>query len=476
MTDSSLYTKDEINTLLSNYLIELGYEGEILNILKSILVESVWLTQVSSGVVLKESNIMTATQLSSLLAVCHDNFVTVPRGNCQIIQLDNLICLKNTEIKAFTLANTIGKHKLYYMENKNYETNDTDISLKFYVAKDCVSYSNEDGLDRRLSSDNFILDIPGYNWSEDFLLYRNDQRIYNVDDVPISLHSEEEYYGNMFTKRANLVSPTVPYYIATTAPDYGIRIYSYNRFVLSDKYTFKGLVLLDNDQEDLDPNSIKNIQGFVFKDNTVDFINTDSVEPESNKTRLKLLCLSNFRDRNLISSNNALNEIVKLKLGDLFLGYKIQFINNKLLITYALKSGQYWTEAKRKEFVDEVEFNYKITEPIVFEQAPDKKVRLYLNIYYQSIINTIDIYDIINSFESKVGGEYSIDDVKAKIDKLDSIIKTEVIDNLNMRDEDKKCKLEEIRQDDEGNEYTIPCRLVFDTDYKEVNFISVRDV
>ena len=420
-------TKEEIKEELQNYLKDEGYEGEILQILKGLLGESTFLTQLASAVVLKESNIMTATEVSSHIAICHENFVKVPRGMCQRINLTNLIVVKTKSVKAFDLFTSVGSWKLYYLDDGNYEANQSGVSVRLLVAKDCVSYDNSGDLDKRLSSSGFYLDIPEDGWSEDFLLYKNNSKIYNVDDVPIELHSEDSYKGLMYTKDANKLSNIVPYYIATTAPNYGIRIYSYIKFNEQDKYSFKGLKLMSVGQGDLDPKLIKNLEGFLLKNNILTYENTPSTEAESNISVLKMLALANFRDRNLISSNYGLKQIIEFELSNIFLGFRINYIGKEIRITYILREGQSWDLNKEKQFVDKVVFNYKITEKMVFEEAKPVYVRLFIRVVYNNLINNLDIFDQISKFEEKVGGVYYLDELKSVLSKNETVSRVEIL-------------------------------------------------
>lgn len=485
---ANLNTKTEIKSILKSILEEKGYTGEILDILVDLSTETVYLTQLSASIVLREGNVQTATKLESMLAISHECFTRVFRGTCQRLEITDLQCIKTIETKAFQLLQTKSPHKIFYSEDGNFNANDTGINLTLIVGSDIESYDNEGDVDTRLYSDSHILDVPGSNWSEDFLLFRNDQKIYNVEDIPVDLQTDEKYYGNMYTKEAKRVSDIIPYYIATTAPSYGIRIYNYNSFSLADKYTFKGIKLMDANQPDLNPSQLNNIEGFVYKDSKLSIKNIASVREESSITVLKNNILSGYRDRNYISSKNGIISAIKKYLADVFLGFTVNVINNTIVVTYILNEGKEWNETVKKQFTDYALFNYKITEPIEFEEAETIYVRLFLKIYYNNVINQMEVLSLIDSFENNIGGTYKIDKLKSTISKLETVDHVEIIpksevEYANMRSgasgengNDMEVALEydeeiPVEDEEEGETTTVHVikRLKFDTENKTGN-------
>lgn len=473
MADGIL-SKDEIKNNLKSILEDMGYEGEILNILVNLSTETVYLTQLGSAVILREGNVQTATKLESLLAISHENFTRVHRGSCQRLKVKGLQCIRTTQTKAFDLLQTKGPHKIYYYENGDYNANENDINMTLIVAKDLESYDNESGVDKRLSSDSHIMEIPGSKWSEDFLLFRNDQKIYNVEDIPVDLHSEDKYYGNMYTTEAKRVGDTVPYYIATTAPSYGIRIYNYLKFNLSDKYTFKGLRLLDPGKNDLDPKNLTEIENFLHKDNKPNIENIPSIREESSVSTIRANILANYRDRNYISSKNGVISAIKKYLGETFLGFTVNIFNGEIIVTYILNESKEWNSTIEKNFSDYALFNYKITEPIKFEQAEEISVGLRIKIFYNNVINQMEVLKLINSFEYQVGGVYKVDKVKATISKLETVAYVELLNDMESKDMEVLLEEDVIEEDNNGDKVTLKKlrRLKFDPEKKLIEFSS----
>ena len=423
-----ILSREELESKYKDVIKNYNYSGEILNILIKLMTECSYLTSLNAGSILREGSLLTAIQLDSVLALCHDNFTPVDRGSCQRIQIDNLYVTKNREVSAFELLESkSSNYKLYFSQDGKYDTSAGLVYLTLIVGADLISYENTKEADNRLSSNTHIIDIPDDGLSEDFLFYKNERMIYNVDDIPISLHADEKYKGYMYTKNPKLVSDIIPYYICTVPPNYSIRIYGYERFLTSDKYTFKCIKKVSSALPDMSTTLLKSLQGFVYKDNSPSIKSIPSIPAESSTSFLKMKVISNFRDRNYISSYNAIKNAIEQKLMDYFLGFAINIIKGQILITYALKDSSNWSVAVEKQFREEITFDYKIEEELVFEQAKDKEVPLYLNIYYSNVINEMEISSLIDDYEKKVGGEYSIDALKAYLDKQENISYAEII-------------------------------------------------
>lgn len=425
---NDILSREEIEEQLKKIAKNYNYKGEILNILIKLMSECAYLTTLNSASILMEGSLLTANKFNSMLALCHDNMAPVNRGYCQRILVDNLYVTQNKSVKRFELLESkSSQYKLYFAEDASYDTNSGVVALTLLVGSDIISYENTEEVDNRLSSNLYYLDIPTTYLSEDIILYKNDREIYNVDSIQISEQANEKYRGYMFTTNPKLVSEIVPYYICTVPPDYSVRIYNYNRFLISDKYTFKCIKKVDNNIADMSTSLINNLQGFVFKDNTPMISSTPSIPAEQSISFLKSKIIYNFRDRNYISSYNAILNAIESKLSKYFLGFTINITNGKILLIFSLKDGVSWGTAIEKEFIDSMIFDYKIEEKFVFEQAKDKEVPLYINIYYSNLINELEIKEKINEFEKQVGGEYLLDALKGVIDKQQNVLYTEVI-------------------------------------------------
>lgn len=423
----SVLTRDNIKEQLEKIIKDYSYKGEILDILTALMTESVYLTTLNSGAVLREGSLLTALQTDSILALCHDNFTTVSRGYCQRLKLQDLYVATNQSVKAFDLLESkSANYKLYYAEDGNYDISQNNVSLTLIVGSDIVSYDNDGDVDTRLFSSSYILDIPEENLSEDFLLFKNDQLIYNVDNIPIAQRGDAKYVGYMYTTNAKYVNEAIPYYVCTVPPNYSVRIYGYYQFKESDKYTFKCIKHVKDNIGDISPTLLKSLQGFLYKDNIPNITNIASVAKDSSISHLKTKVVSNYRDRNYISSFNAIKEVITAKLSQYFVGFNLQIINGQMLITYALKDNSAWGAALETEFKNSIIFDYKVEEEIVFEKAKEQEVPLYLNIYYSNVLNELEINDLITQFETRVGGEYSIDELKAYL-KVGNVLYVETI-------------------------------------------------
>ena len=423
-----ILSREELETHYKKIAQSYGYSGEILNILIKLLTECSYLTSLNSGSILREGSLLTAIQLDSVLALCHDNFTPVDRGSCQKLLINNLNVTQNRTVSAFELLESkSSNYKLYFAQDGTYDTSDGLVNLTLLVGSDLISYENTEDADNRLSSNTHILDIPDENLSENFLFYKNERQIYNVDNIPISLYTDEKYKGYMYTNNPKLVSDIIPYFICTVPPNFSVRIYGYERFLISDKYTFKCIRKVDSNTADMSTSLLKSLQGFVHKDNTPSVTSVESVAAESSISYLKTKVVSNFRDRNYISSYNAIKNAIEQKLMDYFLGFTINIVEGQIIITYALKDSSDWGTAVKNKFVEEIVFDYKIEETLVFEQAKDIEVPLYINIYYSNTISELEISGLIDEYEKKVGGEYSIDALKAYISKQENISYVEII-------------------------------------------------
>lgn len=425
---TDILSREEIEEQFKKIIKNYSYQGEILNILIKLMSECSYLTSLNAASILREGSLLTASRFNSILALCHDNLTPVSRGSCQRIIIDNLYATQNKSVKKFELLESkSSQYKLYFAEDGTYDTNSGIIAITLLVGSDIISYENTEEVDNRLSSNLYYLDIPETGLSEDIILYKNDREIYNVDNIAITDRSKEEYSGYMFTTNPKLVDTTVPYYICTVPPDYSIRIYGYNRFLISDKYTFKCVKAVDSNTADMPTSLIKNLQGFVFKDNTPDITSVASIPAEQSISFLKSKIVANFRDRNYISSYNAILNAIESKLSTYFLGFTIQILSGQILIIFALKDGVTWSTSIEKSFTDSMILDYKIEENFVFEQAKEKEVPLYINIYYSNLINEIEIKEKINEYEKQVGGEYLLDALKGTINKQQNVLYTEVI-------------------------------------------------
>lgn len=260
-----ILSREELEEKYKDIIKNYSYSGEILNILIKLMAECSYLTSLNAGSILREGSLLTAIQLDSVLALCHDNFTPVDRGSCQRLQIDNLYVTQNREVSAFELLESkSNNYKLYFAEDAKYDTSDGLVYLTLIVGSDLVSYENTKEIDSRLSSNTHIIDIMDEGLSEDFLFYKNEKMIYNVDNIPISLHTDEKYKGYMYTKNIKLISDIIPYYICTVPPNYSIRIYGYERFLVSDKYTFKCIKKVSSTLPDMSTSLLKSLQGFVY--------------------------------------------------------------------------------------------------------------------------------------------------------------------------------------------------------------------
>lgn len=481
-----ILSREELEQYYKKVAQSYGYSGEILNILIKLLTECSYLTSLNSGSILREGSLLTSIQLDSMLAICHDNFTPVDRGSCQRLLIDNLYVNQNREVKAYELLESkSSNYKLYFAQDGTYDTNDGLVNLSLIVGSDLVSYENTKEADNRLSSNTHIIDLPDDNLSEDFLFYKNERMIYNVDDIPISLHTDEKYKGYMFTKNPKLISDIIPYYICTVPPNFSVRIYGYERFLVSDKYTFKCIRKVNSTTPDMSISLLKSLQGFIYKDNTPSIKSISSINAENSISALKMKVISNFRDRNYISSYNAIKNAIEEKLMEYFLGFAINIIKGQILITYALKDNSAWGVAVENKFREEIVFDYKIEEKLVFEQAKDKEVPLYINIYYSNKINEMEIGALIDEYEKKVGGEYSIDALKSYLDKQENISYVEIIPDYDelMRTSGTRVPLEgeenvlnadgQIMTNDDGTNVTK--RVIYRLRFKprDVRYISI---
>ena len=467
MADTSLelYSREDIEVKLTAIAKNFGYSGEILNMIVALLTESIYITNMNSFLVLREGSLYSATQLDSLLALCHDNMTPVFRGSCQRLNIEGVVATENKKVKAFDLLDSKSSNfKLYFVEDRTFDTNEGEINLNLIVGGDIISYDNENGNDERLYSDNHIIDIFDEDLTEDFILIRNEQVIYDSDTIPLDKHTDPLYKGNMYTKNAKTVSEIIPYYITTVPPNYSIRIYKYTKFLINDRYVFKCIKRVTTGK-DISVSLINELQGFVFKNSKPTIKSIPLVDKDNSVSYLKLKTIVNYRDRNYISSYNAVKNAIELKLSMYFLGFAINIIKNQIIITYVLKDNAPWSQLVIDEFKQQMVFSYKVTEEIVFEKAQEKFVRLFLRVYYSNQISDMDIISQINMFESKVGGTYSLDELKAFIKQGNVLfsedIPEEELSHAIYREEDRKLSLEEevdaldeegeVIKDNEGN-------------------------
>lgn len=453
---NQIKNKEELETAYKTLLSQYNYSGEILNILANLLAECSYLTTLNTSSVLREGSLLTATQLDSMLALAHDNQCPVSRGYCQRLHINDLYVTQNRTVKAFDLMESkSANYKLYFSEDASYDTSGGLVYLTLLVGSDLVVYENTDVVDNRLSSTTHILEIPDEGLSEDFLLFKNEEQIYNVDEIALKDQTDAKYQGMMYTTNARLLSESIPYYIATCPPNFSVKIYNYSKFKKDDKYTFKCIKKVKSNVPDISTNIINSLQGFIYKGNSPSITSTASIEAENSISFLKTKIIANFRDRSYISSYNAITNAISSKLAEYFLGYTINIVEGQFLVTYALKDGANFTTAMMNSVKQELVFDYRIEEELVFKQAKDKKVPLYLNIYYDSVIDELAITAIIDDYQKKVGGEYTVDALKSYISKQENISYVEYIpeyaDLMRDQGENVSLEVEEPKLDDYGS-------------------------
>lgn len=453
---NQIKNKEELETAYKTLLSQYNYSGEILNILANLLAECSYLTTLNTSSVLREGSLLTATQLDSMLALAHDNQCPVSRGYCQRLHINDLYVTQNRTVKAFDLMESkSANYKLYFSEDASYDTSGGLVYLTLLVGSDLVVYENTDVVDNRLSSTTHILEIPDEGLSEDFLLFKNEEQIYNVDEIALKDQTDAKYQGMMYTTNARLLSESIPYYIATCPPNFSVKIYNYSKFKKDDKYTFKCIKKVKSNVPDISTNIINSLQGFIYKGNSPSITSTASIEAENSISFLKTKIIANFRDRSYISSYNAITNAISSKLAEYFLGYTINIVEGQFLVTYALKDGANFTTAMKNSVKQELVFDYRIEEELVFKQAKDKKVPLYLNIYYDSVIDELAITAIIDDYQKKVGGEYTVDALKSYISKQENISYVEYIpeyaDLMRDQGENVSLEVEEPKLDDYGS-------------------------
>lgn len=453
---NQIKNKEELETAYKTLLSQYNYSGEILNILANLLAECSYLTTLNTSSVLREGSLLTATQLDSMLALAHDNQCPVSRGYCQRLHINDLYVTQNRTVKAFDLMESkSANYKLYFSEDASYDTSGGLVYLTLLVGSDLVVYENTDVVDNRLSSTTHILEIPDEGLSEDFLLFKNEEQIYNVDEIALKDQTDAKYQGMMYTTNARLLSESIPYYIATCPPNFSVKIYNYSKFKKDDKYTFKCVKKVKSNVPDISTNIINSLQGFIYKGNSPSITSTASIDAENSISFLKTKIIANFRDRSYISSYNAITNAISSKLAEYFLGYTINIVEGQFLVTYALKDGANFTTAMMNSVKQELVFDYRIEEELVFKQAKDKKVPLYLNIYYDSVIDELAITAIIDDYQKKVGGEYTVDALKSYISKQENISYVEYIpeyaDLMRDQGENVSLEVEEPKLDDYGS-------------------------
>lgn len=453
---NQIKNKEELETAYKTLLSQYNYSGEILNILANLLAECSYLTTLNTSSVLREGSLLTATQLDSMLALAHDNQCPVSRGYCQRLHINDLYVTQNRTVKAFDLMESkSANYKLYFSEDASYDTSGGLVYLTLLVGSDLVVYENTDVVDNRLSSTTHILEIPDEGLSEDFLLFKNEEQIYNVDEIALKDQTDAKYQGMMYTTNVRLLSESIPYYIATCPPNFSVKIYNYSKFKKDDKYTFKCVKKVKSNVPDISTNIINSLQGFIYKGNSPSITSTASIDAENSISLLKTKIIANFRDRSYISSYNAITNAISSKLAEYFLGYTINIVEGQFLVTYALKDGATFTTAMMNSVKQKLVFDYRIEEELVFKQAKDKKVPLYLNIYYDSVIDELAITAIIDDYQKKVGGEYTVDALKSFISKQENISYVEYIpeyaDLMRDQGENVSLEVEEPKLDDYGS-------------------------